>query len=172
MTSAGPSPGNPPSPLPSRRTGTGGALGFVSLREAPGRRAAAAAWFHEKWGVPEAAYLACMDDYLAGKTEHGWYLCLDGETIVGGLGVIENDFHERKDLSPNTCAVHTEESHRRRGIAGRLLDFAVEDLRRHGISPVYLLTDHTGFYERHGWEFFCLAKAGGETVPSRMYIHR
>lgn len=25
---------------------------------------------------------------------------------------------------------------------------AVEDLRSEGISPVYLLTDHTGFYER------------------------
>ena len=29
---------------------------------------------------------------------------------------------------------------------------AVEDLRSKGVSPVYLLTDHTGFYERYGWE--------------------
>lgn len=145
---------------------------FVSLREVPGLKAAAAAWFHGKWGVPEEVYRVCMDDYLAGKTECAWYLCLDGERIVGGLGVVENDFHERKDLSPNICAVYTEESHRGRGIAGHLLDLAVEDLRGHGISPVYLLTDHAGFYERHGWEFLCLAKADGEATPSRMYIHR
>ena len=25
------------------------------------------------------------------------------------MGVIENDFHDRKDLTPNVCAVYTEE---------------------------------------------------------------
>jgi hypothetical protein len=50
-----------------------------------------------------------MDAYLRGKTEFGWYLCLDEDRIVGGMGVIENDFHNRKDLSPNICAVCTEE---------------------------------------------------------------
>jgi predicted acetyltransferase len=49
---------------------------------------------------------------------------------------------------------------------------AVEDLRSKDISPVYLLTDHTGFYERYGWEFFCFAMGDGEDEPSRMYIHR
>lgn len=29
------------------------------------------------------------------ETEYDWYLCLDGDNIVGGLGVIENDFHDR-----------------------------------------------------------------------------
>ena len=113
-----------------------------------------------------------MDAYISGGTELGWYLCLDGDRIVGGLGVIENDFHERKDLTPNICAVYVEESHRRRGIAGRLLEMAVEDLRRKGVSPVYLLTDHTGFYERYGWEFLCHARGNGEEKPSRLYIHR
>lgn len=147
-------------------------LRCVSLRERPELEARAAAWFHSKWGVPEEAYLACMDAYLAGETEYGWYLCLDGETIVGGLGVIENDFHDRKDLTPNVCAVYTEEAWRGLGVAGRLLDFAVDELRAVGVSPVYLLTDHVGFYERYGWEFFCMAQGDGEPQPSRMYIHR
>ncbi len=145
---------------------------FASLREEPRLKAAAAAWFHAKWGVPEEAYLECMDAYLSGETEYGWFLCLCGDEIVGGLGVIENDFHERKDLTPNICAVYVEEAHRRCGIAGRLLNMAVEDLRGKGVSPVYLLTDHTGFYERYGWEFHCLAMGDGATVPSRLYIHR
>ena len=96
----------------------------------------------------------------------------ENDTIVAGLGVIENDFHERKDLYPNICAVYTEESQRNKGIAGKLLNMAVEDLKAKGISPVYLLTDHTGFYERYGWEFYCLAKSDGEEQPSRLYIHR
>ena len=147
-------------------------LQYITLREQPQWRLPAAQWFHSKWGVPVEAYLACMDAYLRGETEYGWYLCLSGEALVGGLGVIENDFHDRKDLSPNVCAVFTEEAFRCRGISGTLLNMAVEDLRCKGISPVYLVTDHTGFYERYGWEFLCMVQGDGEPDMTRMYIHR
>ena len=145
---------------------------YITLRERPELKDAAAEWFNSKWGVPKEAYLECMNEYLTGETEYGWYICLDGEKIIGGLGVIENDFHDRKDLYPNVCAVYTEEEYRCQGIAGRLLDFAVEDMRSKGISPVYLVTDHTNFYERYGWEFFCMAQGDGEEESTRLYIHR
>ena len=59
-------------------------------------------------------------------------MCMDGEKIVAGMGVIENDFHDRKDLAPNVCAVYTEEAYRCRGIAGKLLGYVVEDCRKKG----------------------------------------
>ena len=145
---------------------------YIALREKPELKTPAAEWFHSKWGVPTEAYLECMDAYLGKETEYGWFLCLDGDRIVGGLGVIENDFHDRKDLTPNVCAVYTEESHRKQGIAGNLLNMAVEDLRAKGISPAYLVTDHTGFYERYGWEFLCMVQGDGEPDMTRMYIHK
>ena len=147
-------------------------LQYITLREKPELMNTSAEWFHSKWGVPKEAYLECMEAYLTGETELGWYLCLDADQIVGGLGVIENDFHDRPDLTPNVCAVYTEESHRCRGIAGNLLNMAVEDLRGKGISPAYLVTDHTGFYERYGWEFLCMVQGDGEPDMTRMYIHR
>jgi len=147
-------------------------LKYITLREKPKLKNDAAEWFHCKWGVPAQAYLECMDQYLCGDSEYGWYLCLDSDKIVAGMGVIENDFHDRKDLKPNICAVFTEEEYRSRGIAGRLLDLAVEDLRSKGISPVYLVTDHTGFYERYGWEFLCMAQGDGEPKKTRLYIHK
>lgn len=145
---------------------------FVILREAPELMDLSAEWFHEKWGVPKEAYLACMQAYLDRKTEYGWYLCLDSGRIIGGLGVIENDFHDRKDLTPNVCAVYTEEAFRCQGIAGKLLDMVVTDMKDKGITPLYLVTDHTGFYERYGWEFFCMVQGDGEPEMTRMYIHR
>lgn len=145
---------------------------YRTLRECPELLDSAASWFHSKWGVPKEAYLACMEAYLSGKTEYGWYLCLADGAIVGGLGVIDNDFHDRKDLTPNICAVYTEESFRGRKIAGTLLNMAVDDLRSKGISPVYLITNHTGFYERYGWEFYTMVQGDGETELSRMYVHR
>ena len=145
---------------------------YITLREEPHLMNTAASWFHSKWHVPVEAYLACMEEYLSGATELGWYLCLDGERIVGGMGVIENDFHDRKDLTPNVCAVYTEEDCRCQGIAGNLLNMVRDDLYAKGITPIYLLTDHTGFYERYGWEFFCMAQGDGEDEMARMYIHR
>ena len=117
-------------------------------------------------------YLWQTDAYLNNRTEYGWYLCMDNEQIVGGLGVIENDFHDRKDLAPNVCAVYTDEAYRNQGIAGKLLNMVVEDLRSKGITPVYLVTDHTGFYERYGWEFLCMAQGDDEPEMTRMYIHK
>lgn len=144
---------------------------YIDLAERPSIRDEAAEWFHGKWGIPKEAYLGCMETYLNKETDYGWYLCLCDGRIAAGLGVIENDFHDRKDLFPNVCAVYTEEAHRGRGIAGRLLDMAVEGCRQKGISPVYLVTDHTGFYERYGWEFLCTVQNDGGG-SSRMYIHR
>ena len=144
---------------------------YCTLRELPELKMSAATWFSSKWGVPTEAYLECMDSYLNHETELGWYLCLSDDKIVAGMGVIENDFHDHKDLSPNICAVYTEADYRCQGIAGHLLNMAVEDLREKGISPVYLLTDHTGFYERYGFEFYCMAQGDGEETPSRLYIH-
>ena len=145
---------------------------YVTLREKQDLLDMAASWFHSKWSVPKEAYLKCMEAYLDGDTEYGWYLCLDGSRIIGGMGVIENDFHDRKDLSPNVCAVYTEEEYRCQGIAGKLLNMVVEDMRSKGICPLYLVTNHTGFYERYGWVFLCMVQGDGEPQMSRMYIHQ
>lgn len=145
---------------------------IVTLRERKDLADKAAHWFHSKWGVPVEAYMECIDAYISNETEYGWYLCLDGEKIIGGMGVIENDFHDRKDLTPNVCAVYTEEEYRGKRVSGNLLDYVVEDCRAHNISPVYLVTDHTGFYERYGWEFLCMVQGDDEPDMTRMYIHR
>lgn len=145
---------------------------YVTLREKLHLRDKAAEWFHDKWGVPKEAYLECMESYLNHKTEYGWYLCLDKNEIIGGLGVIENDFHDRKDLAPNICAVYTEKAYRGQRIAGRLLNMVVDDLKSKGITPIYLVTDHINFYERYGWEFLCMVQGTDEPAQMRMYIHR
>lgn len=145
---------------------------YITLRDREDLKNKAAEWFHFKWGIPTEAYLKCMDAYLNKETEYGWYLCLDGEKIIGGMGVIDNDFHNRKDLTPNICAVYTEKEYRNKGIAGHLLDIVVDDLKAKDITPIYLVTDYTGFYEKYGWEFLCMVQCKNEPNLSRMYIHR
>ena len=144
---------------------------YITLREMSAVKEKAAEWSHSKWGVSKEAYLECMNAYLKKETEYGWYLCIDGDKIIGGLGVIENDFHDRKDLTPNVCAVYTEKEYRCQKIAGKLLNMVVSDMKSKGISPLYLITDHTSFYERYGWEFLCMVQGDGAPEMTRMYIH-
>ena len=132
----------------------------------------AAEWFHSKWGVPVEAYRESMEDSFKEEAKvPAWYLCLEEDRIIGGMGVIENDFHERKDLTPNICAVYTEEEYRSQGIAGKLLDFVCAEMKEVGIDTLYLVTDHIGFYERYGWEFLCSVQGENSPEPARMYVH-
>lgn len=145
---------------------------IIKLKEKPELKEKASAWFHEKWGIPIDAYLDSMNASLSGDEIQEWYLCLHEDKIIAGMGEIANDFHARKDICPNICAVYTELEYRGHGIAGNLLNYVVEDNRRRGIVPLYLVTDHIGFYERYGWEFLCMVQGDGERTMSRMYIHK
>ena len=130
----------------------------------------AAEWFHRKWEVPSGEYEASMRE--SGRGTDGvpqWYIAVEQGEIVGGVGVIENDFHNRRDLAPNVCALYVEEPFRRQGIAGALLEQVCGDMRAAGLKRLYLITDHTSFYERYGWSFLCMVQGEGEEEPIRMY---
>ena len=144
---------------------------IIKLSDFPENIEKMALWFHEKWGIELEAYLKSMSEAIStDRAFPEWYVAFDGERIIGGAGVIENDFHSRRDLSPNICALFVEETHRGRGVAGSLLDFICTDMKKKGIETLYLLTDHTSFYERYGWSFLCMVQGDGEETPSRMYV--
>lgn len=146
---------------------------LIKIQEHPELKNYAANWFHEKWNIPLDAYLESIDECMKNKTPvPQWYIVIIGDKIVGGLGVIENDFHNRKDLTPNVCAVYVEDDYRCQGIAGKMLNYVCDDMREKNIDTLYLVTDHTSFYERYGWEFLCMVQAEGEKNLTRMYIHR
>ena len=148
-------------------------LEIIPIRDHAELLRPAAQWFHQKWGIPLSAYLDSMESCLKNSSAvPQWYVVLDGTAIVAGLGVIENDFHNRPDLTPNVCAVYVEEEYRNRGIAGQMLQFVCADCSAQGIDTLYLVTSHTSFYERYGWEYFCPIRCDGEADTSRMYIHR
>ena len=143
----------------------------MKLRDHPALAEQAASWFHSKWGVPREAYLQSIQACLRGGAPiPQWYVLLEGDRIIAGAGVIEHDFHLRKDISPNVYALYVEEPWRNRGLAGRLLNLICEDVAALGVETLYLVTEHTAFYERYGWEFFCLAQE--ENSPSWLRRYR
>ncbi|GAA6396513.1 GNAT family N-acetyltransferase [Solibaculum mannosilyticum] len=146
---------------------------ILCIREEPDLLNCAADWFHEKWGIPREEYYKSMNQCLLNNQSiPQWYVAILNGNIIGGLGVIENDFHDRKDLSPNICALYVEKTYRNQGVAGRLLDYACSDMKKYGIEVLYLMTDHSSFYEKNGWKFLCMVQGDGDNHLSRMYVHR
>ena len=74
-------------------------------------------------------------------------------------------------MTPNVCAVYVEKEYRNQGIAGNMLQFVCEEFSKKGIDILYLITDHSSFYERYGWKFLCMVEGEEEMELSRMYIH-
>lgn len=144
-------------------------LDLITLEERPDMLLQAAGWFHSKWGVPIEEYRNSMEECLKDSTKiPRWYFVLnDKGNIIAGAGIIENDFHDRKDLTPNLCALFVEEEYRNQGIARSILDYARKDVSRLGYTKLYLVTNHTTFYEKCGWEF--LTMANDEEGPIRVY---
>lgn len=151
-------------------TSNGQTLRLLEIAKHPEWLEKAVSWFHEKWHVPEKAYRESMEESIQtpGSVPR-WYLVLDGaERIVGGAGIIENDFHARKDLRPNVCALYVEEPWRKQGVARFLLDTARSAAGEMGLERLYLITDHKDFYEKCGWSFLTMVECDGGEV-SRVY---
>ncbi|AFI94933.1 GNAT family N-acetyltransferase [Acinetobacter baumannii] len=142
---------------------------ILRLSDYPQYKEMAAQWFSEKWQIPVEAYLESIQISIDQK--HAipqWYIVLNKDKyLIAGAGVIDNDFHERKDLTPNLCALFVEENYRNQNIAKQILDFVREDLSNQGIQTLYLITDHTEFYEKCGWRFLTLVKDEGTVANSR-----
>ena len=104
------------------------------LTDRPEMKKVMAEWFHAKWGIPLEAYIESMDKCLeCGGAYPQWYAAVEEGRMIAGMGVVENDFHDRKELSPNICAVYTDEEFRGRGIAGKLLEYVCADMHAAGI---------------------------------------
>ena len=136
---------------------------WICLRDNPQWTERACRWYAEKWGVPLSAYEESVALCLEKKGPiPQWYLAVTEEgEIAGGMGVIENDFHTRPDLTPNVCAVYVEPAFRGKGLARRMMENLCRDMAQMGQRDLYLLTDHTTFYEKLGWQFQEMVRENG-----------
>ncbi|HFI0081152.1 TPA: GNAT family N-acetyltransferase [Streptococcus suis] len=142
----------------------------MTLRHHPELLEKTALWFSAKWDVPIGAYRESIESsFDLKRVVPQWYVILNtkGE-IMAGAGVIDNDFHERKDLSPNICALFVEELYRNQHLAKTILTFIRKDFGKMGFEKLYLVTDHTQFYEKYDWQFLTMVE-NLEGVQERLY---
>jgi GNAT superfamily N-acetyltransferase len=143
---------------------------IISIRNCPMYSKRAIDWFASKWGIDRKEYEKSIYDCI-NKNESlpQWYLAIDeDDQIIGGCGLIQNDFVDRTDLFPYLCALFVEEKARGNALGARLLENVRIDGGRLGFDKLYLCTDHTSYYEKYGWRYIAIGHhPWGDT--SRIY---
>lgn len=130
-------------------------MGIISVRENPEKAELFIDHFVKWWASDESkeVYRDCIENCL--KTNSllpQWYLMMnETEQVMGGVGLVTNDFISRMDLWPWLCALYVEEPYRNNGHGARLLTHGCTEARRLGFDKIYLSTDHIGYYEKHGF---------------------
>ena len=128
-------------------------MNVINIRKQPEYAEQAIAYFAKRWGN-QRIYEDCIVNSLATTSPFPvWYLLMDGKQIVGGVGLITNDFISRMDLWPWLCALYIEEEYRGQNLAELLIDELKNDTLKLGFQSLYLATDHIGYYEKFGFEY-------------------
>ena len=129
-------------------------VSIISIRERPEWLERGADYFSARWHMDRQLYADSMQDSLREDTQvPRWYCMLAGGAIVGGFGLVENDFMVRDDLCPWLCALYIEPSERGRALGAKLLAHGRREAYTLGFAKVYLNTDHVGYYEKYGWRW-------------------
>lgn len=130
---------------------------IASIRENPEFKDKAIEFFQKKWASESSmmVYEDCIANSINTKSPlPHWYLLLDdNDEIIGGAGLITNDFISRMDLYPWACALYIEEKNRGKSYGAMLLNKAKEDAKSGGFSHLYLSTGHIGYYEKYGFTY-------------------
>ena len=81
-----------------------------------------------------------------------WFLMFDRNEIIGGCGLITNDFLSRMDIYPWLCALYVDEKYRNQGLGGKLIEYTARTALELGYVNLYCCTDHIGYYEKYSFE--------------------
>ena len=127
---------------------------IINIREYPEWLERAADYFSSRWNIDKKLYLNSMNDsLLTEKPVPHWYLMLRGDNVIGGFGLIDNDFMVRTDLCPWLCALYIEPAERGLQRGAKMLAHGCREAAKLGFDKVYLNTSHVGYYEKYGWRY-------------------
>lgn len=127
---------------------------IINIREHPQWVENAAEYFSSRWNIDKQLYLESMRDSVSTSSPiPRWYIMLRDDKIIGGYGLIENDFMVRTDLCPWLCALYVEPDERGKRFGESLLRHSRYEIKKLGYAKVYLNTDHVNYYEKYDWHY-------------------
>ena len=81
------------------------------------------------------------------------FVLVDGEQLLGTVGLWRCDLISRQDLFPWLAALYVKESARGQGLAGQLQRHVIEQAKAMGFQELHLYSACRDFYERFGWHY-------------------
>lgn len=128
---------------------------IISVREQPEYADKIINYLQNSWNsVLPIMYNDCVSHCInAPNPLPQWYVLEKNHEIIGCAGLVTNDFISRMDLYPWLCALFIEENHRGNAYGLILIEQAKEDAKKAGFQKLYLCTEHTGYYEKYGFEY-------------------
>lgn len=98
-------------------------------------------------------------------------MLVDGENLVSFCTFAEKDDIQPTELTPWIGWIYTFPEYRGHRYAGELLRHAQRLAEEAGVKNIYISTNHTGLYEKYGYEFYDIMK-DIEGEDSRVYVRR
>lgn len=108
------------------------------------------------WSAGQYLYkLLCENKFkfIFGETSKVLLLA-NGNELVSFCTYAEIDDIQPTDLTPWIGFVYTFPEYRKQGCAGKLLNHCEQLAKNDKVKAVYISTNHVGFYEKYGYEFY------------------
>lgn len=129
---------------------------IVPLYEAPHHAERVTDWLWQAFGE------SLTRDFFASIVQHSQtpdalpitFVVVDGDTLLGTVGLWRCDLISRQDLWPWMAALYVDESARGIGLAKALQQHVLDYARLKGYAELYLYSHCRDFYERFGWLYY------------------
>lgn len=125
------------------------------------------------WGAGQYLYNLLKEEKLKELVGENTkvLMLIDEDKLLSFCTFSEKDDIQPTELTPWIGFVYTFPEYRGNHYIGKLLNYAEVLAKEVGIKNIYISTNHTGLYEKYGYEFYEIMKdIAGE--DSRVYIRR
>ncbi len=128
---------------------------IVPLYAVPQHEQQVTDWLWQTFGTPDSRdFFASIITTSQREDEMPLtFVAVEGEKLVGTVGLWRCDLISRQDLYPWLAALYIDENQRGHGLGEKLQQHVIEHARALGYPQLYLYSACKGYYERFGWQF-------------------
>lgn len=120
-------------------------------------------------GLPREFFQSVIDHSQAPDALPITFVAVEGERLLGTVGLWRCDLITRQDLYPWLAALYVDEAARGKGLAGTLQQHVIAYAARAGYAELHLWSACRDFYERYGWRYIGDAL---EYPNTRVHLYR
>ena len=127
----------------------------IPLYDAPQHAEQVTEWLWREFGdsLPRAFFASIIEHSQTPGKLPLTFVLVDGEALLGTVGLWRCDLISRQDLFPWLAALYVAQSARGQGLARRLQQHVIDTAREMGFAELHLYSACRDFYERFGWKY-------------------